>query len=51
VLRSVAPITSFLQLDPNGGYTHADYLTQKFDEFAELIKGKAWRPMAGASRR
>lgn len=47
----MAPITSLSQLDPNGSYTYADYLTWKFDEFVELIKGKVLRPMAGASRR
>ena len=44
-------ITSLAQLDPNGIYTYADYLTWKFDEFVELIKGKVSRPMAGASWR
>lgn len=43
----MAPITSFSQLDPNGSYTYADYLTWKFSEFVELIKGKVLRPMAG----
>jgi Uma2 family endonuclease len=47
----MAPITSLSQLDPNGTYTYADYLTWKFDEFVELIKGKVLRPMAGAGRR
>lgn len=27
-------------LDPNGSYTYADYLTWKFKERIELIKGK-----------
>ncbi len=44
-------ITSLSQLDPNGSYTYADYLTWRFEEFVELIKGKVLRPMAGASRR
>ena len=39
-------ITSLAQLDPNGVYTYADYLTWKFDEFVELIKGKVSRPMS-----
>ncbi len=47
----MATITSFSQLDPNGRYTYADYLTWKFDEFVELIKGRVLRPMAGAGRR
>jgi Uma2 family endonuclease len=42
----MAPITSLSQLDPNGSYTYADYLTWKFDEFVELIKGKVLRPMS-----
>ena len=44
-------ITSLAQLDPDGVYTYADYLTWRFDESVELIKGKVLRPMAGASRR
>lgn len=47
----MASITSFSQLDPNGVYTYADYLTWKFDGFVELIKGKVLRPMASAGRR
>jgi Uma2 family endonuclease len=45
------PITQFSQLDLTKSYTYADYLTWKFDEFVELIKGKVMRPMAGPSRR
>ena len=44
-------ITQFSQLDLTKNYTYADYLTWKFDEFVELIKGKVMRPMAGPSRR
>ena len=47
----MSPITSFSQLDLSKTYTYADYLTWKFEEFVELIKGKVLRPMAGASRR
>ena len=43
-------ITDFSQLDLNKTYTYADYLTWKFDEFVELIRGKVVRHMAGASR-
>lgn len=32
-------ITAISQLDPNGTYTYADYLTWWFDESAELIRG------------
>lgn len=45
------PITQFSQLDLTKTYTYADYLTWKFDEFVELIKGKVMRPMARPSRR
>ncbi|WP_375418763.1 Uma2 family endonuclease [uncultured Hymenobacter sp.] len=47
----MTPITNFSQLDPNQTYTYADYLTWKFDEFVELVKGRLLRPMAGPSRR
>ena len=47
---AVAPITALSQLDANETYTYADYLTWKFEEFVELIKGKLIRPMAGPSR-
>ncbi|HET9502266.1 MAG TPA: Uma2 family endonuclease [Hymenobacter sp.] len=45
------PITQFSQLDLTKTYTYADYLTWKFDEFVELIKGKVMLPMAGPNRR
>lgn len=44
------PITQFSQLDLSKTYSYADYLTWKFDEFVELIKGKVMRPMAGPRR-
>jgi Uma2 family endonuclease len=43
-------IESLSQLDMNGTYTYADYLTWKFEEAVELIKGKIM-PMAAPSRR
>jgi Uma2 family endonuclease len=46
----MAPITSLSQLDPNQRYTYADYLTWRFEEFVELIKGRLMRPMAGPNR-
>jgi Uma2 family endonuclease len=46
----MATLTQFSQLDLTKTYTYADYLTWKFDEFVELIKGKVMRPMAGPSR-
>ena len=36
----MAKITHISQLDLNGTYTYADYLTWQFDEALELIKGK-----------
>jgi Uma2 family endonuclease len=44
------PITSIDQLDPNGVYSYADYLTWKFEETVELIKGKIFRMAAPARR-
>lgn len=44
-------ITQLSQLDPSKTYSYADYLTWKFEEFVELIKGKLMHPMAGPSRR
>ena len=42
-------ITSLSQLDPNGTYTYADYLTWKFEQTLELIRGKI-RLMSAPSR-
>ena len=36
-------ITNINQLDLNKKYTYADYLTWKFDDVVELIKGKIFR--------
>ena len=36
-------ITSLDQLDLNGTYSYADYLTWQFDEYVELIKGKIFK--------
>ena len=41
-----AMITSLSQLDINKEYTCADYLTWKFEEYVELIKGKVLRMVA-----
>lgn len=43
-------ITDISQLDPNGTYTYADYLTWQLDEWVELIKGRIQR-MSPAPRR
>ena len=45
----MASITSLSQLDPNGIYSYADYLTWKFEQALEVIKGKIF-PMSGPSR-
>lgn len=37
----MAKITQLSQLDLDGTYTYADYLTWQFDEALELIIGKA----------
>jgi Uma2 family endonuclease len=36
-------VTKFEDLDPNGNYTFADYLTWKFQERVEIIKGKIYK--------
>jgi Uma2 family endonuclease len=46
----MAEITSLSQLDINGTYTYADYLTWKFEQAVELIKGHIM-PMAAPSRK
>jgi Uma2 family endonuclease len=33
-------ITSISQLDPKGTYTYADYLTWRFEQMVEIIKGR-----------
>ena len=40
------PITSFSQLDPQGTYSYADYLTWKFTEWVELLRGKVVRRLS-----
>jgi len=46
-VTSVEPITSLSQLDPNGLYTYADYLSWQFQERVELIRGHLF-PMSPA---
>ena len=43
-------ITDLSQLDPNGVYTYADYLTWQIEQAIELVKGKILK-MAAPSRR
>ncbi len=38
-----APITRIDQLDPNGTYSYADYLTWRLNEYVELFRGKIAR--------
>ncbi|RZK41230.1 MAG: Uma2 family endonuclease [Hymenobacter sp.] len=44
---TASPITDVSQLDANGSYTYADYLSWKFEEMVELVRGKVLRKMAG----
>jgi Uma2 family endonuclease len=41
------PIRSISDLNLNGSYTYADYLTWQFGELVELIRGKITRRMSG----
>jgi Uma2 family endonuclease len=45
------PITSLSQLDPNGTYSYADYLTWQFTELVELLRGKIMRRMSAPTDR
>jgi len=42
----MAPITDISELDPSQTYTYADYLSWRFTEYVELIKGKILRKMS-----
>ncbi len=46
----MSKIDDFSQLDLNGVYSYADYLTWQFEQAVELIKGKIL-PMAAPSRK
>ena len=46
----MAPITQLSQLDPNGTYSYADYLTWRLEESVELIKGKIMAMSPAPSR-
>ena len=46
----MSKITSLSQLDPNGYYTYADYLSWKFAEMVELIRGRVVRMSPAPSR-
>lgn len=39
----MAAITDLSQLDPNGTYSYADYLTWRFKERVELLRGKIFK--------
>lgn len=43
-------MTNFNQLDLNASYTYADYLTWKFEERVELIKGRIWKMSPAPAR-
>lgn len=40
------PVTDISQLDPNERYTYADYLSWRFTELVELIRGRVLRKMS-----
>jgi Uma2 family endonuclease len=44
-------ITSLADLDPNGTYTYADYLSWQFTELVELLRGKIMRRMSAPTDR
>jgi len=50
VEKLLMPITSIDQLTPDGVYSYADYLTWKFEERVELIKGKLFKMSPAPSR-
>jgi Uma2 family endonuclease len=43
-------ITDINQLDLKGNYTYADYLTWRFDQMVEIIKGKVFKMSPAPSR-
>ena len=43
-------VTDIDQLDPNGSYTYADYLTWKFNERVELFKGRIFKMSPAPNR-
>ena len=45
------PITSLADLDPNGTYSYADYLSWQFTELVELLRGKVMRRMSAPTDR
>jgi phosphoribosylformylglycinamidine (FGAM) synthase-like amidotransferase family enzyme len=49
IQKKMAQITDFSQLDLKGTYSYADYLSWKFEQALELIKGKILK-MAVPSR-
>ncbi len=44
-------ITSLADLDPNGTYSYADYLSWQFTELVELLRGKIMRRMSAPTDR
>ena len=45
-MTTTAPVTSLADLDLNGTYSYADYLSWKFEELVELWRGKIMRRMS-----
>lgn len=44
-------VNDISELDPNGIYTYADYLTWRFDEYVELFRGRLKRMSPAPKRR
>lgn len=44
-------VTSLADLDPNGTYSYADYLSWQFTELVELLRGKIMRRMSAPTDR
>lgn len=47
----MSAITDLSQLDPNGTYSYADYLTWRFKERVELFRGKIFKMSPGPNLR
>jgi Uma2 family endonuclease len=46
ITDTITPITDISQLDMSQSYSYADYLSWKFSEYVELIKGRVLRRMS-----
>ncbi len=50
-MTTTAPVTSLADLDPDGTYSYADYLSWQFEELVELWRGKIMRRMGAPADR